>query len=171
MEIFCKKNTNLTYQELEVLFQLYLYNNKKIFQNFKNITSMKLKNMETDNYKKEWIKSILENDKLLCIECVESNYLIAFALLEFNENENYIREMHIVDTHQKDGITFKKLVETIFNHAQVGKDFTGRIFEENYNAKKVFKSMGALLVNGKYQLSYQKTQEWMNKHVKEEDHI
>ena len=46
MEIFCKKNTNLTYQELEVLFQLYLYNNKKTFQNFKNITSMKLKNME-----------------------------------------------------------------------------------------------------------------------------
>ena len=33
MEIFCKKNTNLSYQEVEVLYQMYCYNNAEILNN------------------------------------------------------------------------------------------------------------------------------------------
>ena len=59
------------------------------------------------------------------------------------------------------GITISTIL--ILQNSQVGKDFTGIIWQENYAAKKIFKSMGALLIDGKYRLSYDKVQTWLNK--------
>lgn len=158
MEIFCKRNTELTYHELEVLFQLYLYNNNKIRSN-----SIKAKRINTEEYKKNWIKAVLENNSLFCVECIESNNLIGFSFVTLMESENYINEMHIIEQKQQDGTTFRMIVNAIFQNSQVGKDFTGVIWQENYAAKKIFKSMGALLIDGKYRLSYDKLQEWLKK--------
>lgn len=161
MEIFCKKNTELSYQELEVLFQLYKYNNKTtLHNNIKSVTD-RIKKIETEEYKDKWIRAILDNNLLLCFECVESNNLIGFALLTLNENENYINEMHIIEQRQQDGITFRSLVNSIFQKAQVDKDFTGRIWRDNYNAKRIFKSMGAIPIEDKYRISYKKLEEWI----------
>lgn len=158
MEIFCKKNNELTYHELEVLFQLYVYNNSQIRSN-----SIKIKNINTEEYKQNWIKSALENNSLFCVECVESNNLIGFAFVTLMKNENYINEMHIIEGRRQDGVTFRAMVNAILQNSQVGKDFTGIIWQENYDAKKIFKSMGALLIDGKYRLSYDKVQTWLNK--------
>ena len=158
MEIICKKNNELTYQELEILFQMYEYNNNKIILNKEDT---KIKNIQKEEYKEKWIRKVLENNSLLCFICVEKNYLIGFAFLTLEPEENYINEFHIFEKNQHDGITFRYLVNKIFEKAQPNKDFTGRIWKENYNAQKIFKSMGALQINEKYHLKYEKLKKWL----------
>lgn len=158
MEIICKKNDELTYQEVEVLFQMYEYNNKKIISNDQN---EKIKNIEKNEYKEKWIKTVLENNSLLCFICLEGEFLIGFAFLTLEKDENYINEFHIQEKNQHDGITFRSLANKIFEKAQPNKDFTGRIWKENYNAQKIFKSMGALQINEKYHLKYEKLKNWL----------
>lgn len=158
MEIICKRNNELTYQELEILFQMYKYNNKSIIKNEENL---KIKNIEKKEFKDEWINNILKNNSLICIICLEQKYLIGFALLTLNQEENYINEFHILEQNQRDGKTFRAMAQGIFKVSQPNKDFTGRIWTENYNAQKVFKSMGALPVKEKYHLKYEKLKEWL----------
>ena len=105
----------------------------------------------------------MENDLLLCVECIENNYLIGFALLTLKEDENYINEFHIMKERQHDGFTFREMIKVIIQKSQAGKDFTGRIWTENYDAKKIFHSMGALPDGEKYRLSYDKAVKWANK--------
>ena len=65
MEIFCKKNTNLSYQEVEVLYQMYCYNNAEILNNGINKNSLKRKKLDSVEYKENWIRSVLENELAL----------------------------------------------------------------------------------------------------------
>ena len=78
-----------------------------------------------------------------------------------NQEETYINEFHILEQNQHDGKTFRAMVQEIFKAGQPNKDFTGRIWQENYNAQKIFKSMGALPVKEKYHLKYEKLKEWL----------
>lgn len=143
------------------MFELYKYNIKDITDNNKPT----LKFYSTDDCKEKWIKEVLENNNLICLECVESGYLIGFVFLVLNEDENYIMEFHIINSYQHDGRTFRYIANGIVNASQPGKEFTGRIWSENYSAQKIFKSMGALLKDGKYRLSYNKVKEWLEKDV------
>lgn len=159
MDLLCKKNTELKVEELDVLFQLCKYNAQSL------INCNKGQKFNTEEYRNQWIREALENNNLLCLECVENGYLIGFVFIILKEDENYINEFHIIDNYRHDGKTFRYIVNGIINVSQPYKDFTGRIWSENHNAQKIFKCMGAILKEGKYRLSYNKAKEWLIKDV------
>lgn len=159
MELICKNNNDITKQELEILFSMYLYNSNKIAQGKRHFN----KANNSTEYKENWINGLLKNDKNKYLICVENGNLIGFTIVSLEEKENYINDFQIIESYQHDGRTFRFLVEALLNNSNPDNDFKGRIWSENDNAKIVFKSMGALIVDGKYQLSYKKAKEWFEK--------
>ncbi|MBO5376742.1 MAG: hypothetical protein J6A52_07840 [Bacilli bacterium] len=157
MNIFYKKNNELTDSEIEVLYQLYYENIAPYTKTYVN-----RKNLSTLQHKEEWMNAIKENNSLVSILCVDNSRLVGFILLSFLPEENYINEFHICRDYQNDGMTFKNLVKYCFQISQPNKDFCGRIWKENKEAKQLFLKLGATGENGKYRLKYNKALELIN---------
>ncbi len=159
MELIVKRNTELTREEVEELFKIYFENITPILDVYKS----RAKIYDTNEHREEWITGVLTDNTLRCFKFVENNKLIGFILIEFLENENFIFDFDIIDEYKSDGITFNKMIELAFPYCQEGKEFTGIIWRENENALMKFKSIGALLINKKYRLSYDKVKEMIEK--------
>lgn len=160
MNVFYKKNNELTDSEIEVLYQLYYENVEQYAKKYIN-----RKNLSTLRHKEEWMTAIKENNSLISILCVDNGRLVGFLLFSLLPEENYINELHICRDYQNDGVTFKELMKACFNIAQPGKSFGGRIWKENYETKTLFLNLGAKGENGKYTLEYDKAQEIFNKMI------
>lgn len=157
MNIFYKKNNELSDNEIEVLYRLYYENVEKYAKEYKN-----RENLITLKHKEQWMNAIKENNSLISILCVDNDRLVGFILLSLLPEENYINELHICRDYQNDGVTFKELMKACFNIAQPGKPFGGRIWKENHETKSLFLNIGAKGENGKYTLEYDKAVEFIN---------
>lgn len=158
MDILYKKNTELSDGELEAIYSLH-YSNVESYATRYN----KFKNISSPEYKQKWTNYVRENNNLICIAVVNDGYLIGFTLLILEENENYISDFYIAKEYQHDGQTFRALIENTFKIARPNTNFTGRIWNENTEAKTVFQSLGARIKDGKYVVSYSKIKEWIEK--------
>lgn len=162
MDILYKRNIDLSEDELEALYNLHYSNVEKFADEYKKYSFLR-----TQEYKNKWINDVKKNNDLICVACVVNGFLIGFLLLILKKEENYIREFHIAKNYQKDGKTFRMIVEKTFQISQVNKDFTGRIWSDNNEAKRIFRSMGAFLSDGKYVASYDNVRRWIeNKPIK-----
>lgn len=152
MELICKKNTELTREEVEFLYKIYFNNISPILKVFKR------KNMVygTEKHKEEWINDTLTDETLRCFEFFDNGKFVGFVLGKLKEDENYVREFHITDEYKSDGNTFKTMIKMMIPYSQPNKEFTGRIWRENEDAIVKFTSLGAKLINEKYRIPYDK---------------
>ena len=145
MELINKNNSNITYEELERLYEIH-FNNLTVEEN-RVVTS-------NDNYKEQWINEIKNNPQLLCSMFFDNNVLIGYIIIFLNSDENYIRDFEIVKDYQSNGHTFKEMVKMVLPYTNKDKLYTGRILPFNEHAKSVFIRIGALINDGKYVCPY-----------------
>lgn len=146
MKIICKKNVELTDEELELFYDLYVSN---LDENVRKEYSV-----YSDENKKIWINNIKDNNQLFCAEYFEENEFVGYIMIVLYEKENYVQEFEIVKKFQGDGKSFKNMVKLILPFTNTKNVYTGLIYDYNHHAKKVFKSIGAVPDHNKYVVDY-----------------
>lgn len=158
MKIIVKRNSELSRENLEVLFYLYSMNLNK--------TNVENKTHEKTSDKDNWINTIKNNDNLKCFEFYNEKGFVGYILIEFMNDENYISEFQIMGEYQRDGRTFKEMIMLVLPYTNKEKKYSGRIMSNNNHAKAAFKSLGALVDNGKYVIKYDRLVKFLNQELK-----
>lgn len=145
MECVVRKNSEITLEKAEELFQIFINNMSK----YADMNSF-FKGIKTEQYKDKWINDVLNNDKLSSYEYYENDNLVGYILIIFLDNENYIHEFEIDSKYQGDGKTFKEMVKNTIDLIDNNNDFSGDIWFINKKSRNVFKHIGASFVDDKY---------------------
>ena len=156
INLVCKKNSELSMDEVIDLFNIYYKNILPYIDKYK-----KDKEYSTIEYKNNWINYVINRDNLLCFKYYDDNKLIGFIVLRLLEEETYISDFNIIEEYQDDGYTFKEMIKLAFPKCPVNKKITGRILAENHNARLTFSSLGAVLRNKKFVISYEQLRKWI----------
>ena len=151
MRIVCKKNNELTREELEVLYDVYSRSIKEV-----SIDEDDYSQVRTLNYKNTWINDLKNNDRLLCALYYDESTFVGYILISLNEDLNYIIDFQITKNYQGDGITFKQMIKLVLPFTNTNKKYAGKIITYNSHARNSFKSIGALPRNGMYEVTYSK---------------
>ena len=120
----------------------------------KIINSPHYAEFSTPEYKEEWINEISSKNNAVCLEFFEGVMFVGFIILYLEDNENFIREFQVTKDYQKNGKTFRKMIDLTIPYTNKEKLYTGVIFDENNEAQRTFKAFGANIVKGKYQITY-----------------
>lgn len=156
METIVKSNLELSHEEANQLFDMFLDNMKKFAEMNKVYSSIL-----TDEYRKKWIDNTLDNNNNKIIMFYDNNLLIGFIVVEENDTENFIRDFQIVKSHQNDGETFKNMIIEGVKRLDTSKEFSGDIWMFNSHSRDVFKHIGAKFEDGKYRLSFDLLKKWL----------
>ena len=157
MNIICKNNNDITREELNELYDIYLDNiprEAKVDDHYKFIMD--------EDYRNKWINEIINEPNLLCCKYYNEKELIGYIIIFLKEKENYIREFEIISKYQNDGTTFKEMVKLALPFTNIQNNYTGKILHYNIDAKSAFRSLGALPKDGKYFASYDTINKMMN---------
>ena len=158
MRFVCKKNNELTNEELEVLYDVYSQSIKEI-----SIDEDDYSHVRTLNYKNTWINDIKNNNRLICAEYYDGSTLVGYILVSLNDEYNYIIDFQITRNYQGDGVTFKEMIKLLLPFTNTNKKYVGKILTYNSHARNSFKSIGALSKNGMYEVTYSKLVEYLYK--------
>ena len=153
MESIIKNNRTVTRLELEQLYFIYADN---------LIEGVEKKEMNS------WIDEIIQEPNIFYSMLYDNDKLAGYMIIYLREKENYIREFEIAKEYQNNGVTFKELIKETLPYTDSDKIYTGRILGHNEEAKGVFRRIGAIVVDGKYQVTYDRLMKMIDLNSKED---